>query len=497
MRRRQTQLSSQRFRFLNVERELTSAADWNNPAWEKLWLYNLHYFDDLNAEYAESRVPWHVALIERWVLENPPAHGNGWEAYPLSLRIVNWIKWALVGNELPMEAVHSLAVQCRHLHKHLEYHLLGNHLFANAKALVFGGLFFEGPEAAGWLDTGLRILSGEVDEQILRDGGHFERSPMYHNIVLEDLLDVTNVLRACAAAIPEKSQQLARGWSRRAAAMLRVSLALAHPDGEIALLNDAAFGIAATFAQLAQYARELGIPAPDALDPFVHLEDTGYIALRAGPAWAVLDVGRIGPDYLPGHAHADTLSFELSIFDERIIVDTGTSCYAESAERLRQRSTSAHNTVEVDGQSSSEVWGSFRVARRAYPLALEVHVADTIQVRCAHDGYTRLRGGAVHHREWLFSGSRLVVTDRILNGTYKKALARFRFHPNCKLKAEAAGTGVISLVSGRALRWCVEHGSSRIVESTYHPEFGVSLPNKCLEIDLIESRARTRFEWVE
>jgi hypothetical protein len=52
------------------------------------------------------------------------------------------------------ECVHSLAVQARHLSRRLEYHLLGNHLFANAKALVFAGLFFQGDEADAWLADG-------------------------------------------------------------------------------------------------------------------------------------------------------------------------------------------------------------------------------------------------------------------------------------------------------------------------------------------------------
>ncbi|MEN9780004.1 MAG: hypothetical protein RL014_1152 [Pseudomonadota bacterium] len=95
--------------------------------------------------------------------------------------------------------------------------------------------------------------------------------------------------------------------------------------------------------------------------------DSGYVRLDNGPAVALLDVAPVGPDYLPGHAHADTLSFELSVGAQRVLVNSGTSCYGSSAERLRQRGTAAHNTVVVNGQDSSEVWGGFRVARRPLP----------------------------------------------------------------------------------------------------------------------------------
>jgi len=137
-------LALERFVFLNEEGKLSGPDSWNDPSREKLWLYNLHYFDDLNAVGASERLDWHRALIQRWVVENPPTKGNGWESYPLSLRIVNWVKWGLQGNAMEPDWLDSLAVQVRFLRKRLEVHLLGNHLFANAKALVFAGLYFSG-----------------------------------------------------------------------------------------------------------------------------------------------------------------------------------------------------------------------------------------------------------------------------------------------------------------------------------------------------------------
>ncbi len=146
------------FRFLNVEREILKPVDWNDARLDKLWLYNLHYFDDLNARGAEGRESWHTDLIEKWIDENPPGQGNGWEPYPLSLRITNWIKWVLSGNTLSEEAVQSLAVQVRYLSRRLERYLLGNHLLANSKALLFAGHYFKGNEADSWRTTGEKIL---------------------------------------------------------------------------------------------------------------------------------------------------------------------------------------------------------------------------------------------------------------------------------------------------------------------------------------------------
>ena len=139
------------------------------------------------------------------------------------------------------------------------------------------------------------------------------------------------------------------------------------------------------------------------------LRDSGYVRLAAGPAVALLDVAPLGPDYLPGHAHADTLSFELSLFGQRVIVNGGTSRYGSGPERLAERGTAAHSTVQIDGADSSEVWGGFRVARRARPRDVRVHpgldplppvlspaaagaCAGVLEVSAAHDGYCRLPG---------------------------------------------------------------------------------------------------------
>ena len=85
------------------------------------------------------------------------------------------------------------------------------------------------------------------------------------------------------------------------------------------------------------------------------------------PCKLLLDVASIGPDYLPGHGHADTLSFEMSLFGKRTLVNRGISQYGIEVRQV-ERGTAAHNTVVINNENSSEVWSGFRVARRARPL---------------------------------------------------------------------------------------------------------------------------------
>lgn len=488
-RRQTSQIGPATSRFLNETRVLAGCG-WNDPDAARLWLYNLHYFDDLNAENAQTRTFWHQAHIERWITENPPGTGTGWEPYPTSLRIVNWIKWTLAGNSLSPAALQSLAVQVRWLTRRLERHLLGNHLFANAKALVFAGTVFEGPEADGWLELGHSVLAREIPEQILPDGGQFELSPLYHALALEDLLDLINVRRSAGLTPPEP-------WVRQVAPMRRWLSVMSHPDGEIGFFNDAAVGVAPAPAELEAYALRLGFPpASDIAPGCVHLPDSGYVRLQDDRATALLDVARVGPDHLPGHAHADTLSFELSVDGGRVLVNSGTSVYGTDPERLRQRGTAAHNTILVDQTDSSEVWSGFRVARRARPLGLELaELSDGYRVTCAHDGYRRLKGRPLHRREWWFGQGRLAVKDWV-EGSHAKAEAAFHFHPG--LTPSIADDGRSGSLTGGAteiMRWRLDRGAARLEPSTWHPEFGLSLPTHRLMVRLEDGESAIAFSW--
>ncbi len=483
-------LGPQQFRFLNHTHALPAQGGWNDASQEKLWLYNLHYFDDLNAADAATRVAWHRALLERWVLENPPTQGNGWEPYPTSLRIVNWVKWLQAGNLPVLGMAQSLATQAHWLSQKLERHLLGNHLFANAKALVFAGLYFDGPDAGAWLATGLNIIARELPEQVLADGGNFERSPMYHAIFLEDVLDLINASSRWPDSVP--SATLAQ-WRTTASKMLGWLAGMTHPDGEIALLNDAAFGIAPSLAALRAYAQRLGVRGD--LPASSHFVESGYIRLESDKAVAILDVAPIGPDYLPGHAHADTLAFELSVFGRRAVVNGGTSRYGLGPERLRERGTAAHSTVQVGGVDSSEVWGGFRVARRARPFDLVVQTQlQTQLVACSHDGYRRLAGQPVHRREWQMDEGSLVVTDTVGGGAHD-AVARFILHPLTVMTSTGNSGWSLTLPDGQTLQVVVAHGVARLEPASYAPEFGKVLSTQCLAVDLVRGKAVTEFRW--
>ena len=481
-----TLIAPTRLRLLNQEHDI-DAVGWDDPGVPLLWRYNLHYFADLSAEGRDRR-KWQLSLMRRWVAENPAGRGTGWAPYPTSLRIVNWIKFALAGGDLDADLQRSLATQLDWLTKRLEVHLLGNHLFSNAKALIYGGLFFEGAEAKRWLKLGLGIISTELPEQVLADGGHFERSPMYHALAVEDLLDLLNV--TCAFAGPAMLEKELRTTIPRMLGWLEV---MTHPDGGVAFFNDAAFEIAPSLDELKAYAMRFGIflaPAPK--KQVVAVEASGYVRVAMGDYVALLDVAPVGPDYLPGHAHADTLSFELSHAGRRLLVNSGTSEYGTSAERLRQRGTAAHNTVLINQQSSSDVWSGFRVGRRARVSGLEIkEKPEKVEVTCRHDGYLQ-PFGIVHERRWTFTPEAIVVRDS-LSKPAEQAEVRLHFHPDIVVRQ--VGSILQAFSDGTECEIDFEGRQTAVLDGSWHPRFGESIPAKLAVSDLPGTTAKTTFNW--
>jgi len=470
------------FYFLNKKGSLDSLG-WQGGGMTKLWRYNQHYFDFLNSRKFPEQKDWELKLLLDWVSKNSLGQGDGWEPYPTSLRIVNWIKWRLSGNTLPIECKASLAAQTAWLSSRIEYHILGNHLFVNGKALVFAGTFFEGQEADKWFNKGLKIILIELQEQVLSDGANFELSPMYHCIFLEDLLDLIHLAKIFPSRFPEKTLDV---FKTKANQMICWMESMTHPDGDIALFNDAAFGIASKPQNIIDYAQRLAVTETRNSLPtnLTRLEESGYLRLEDKDQVLIIDVAKVGPDYLPGHAHADTLSFELSLFGERIFVNGGTSEYGSGVVRQYERSTAAHNTVVVDQQDSSEVWAEFRVARRAYPVDLQIkHSNGESTITCSHTGYERLRRGLRHKREWRSSRGSLQINDAV-NGKFSDAFAYYHLNPDLLITSIKSSKVSLKTKGEKTISLDLLGASFEILDGYYSPEFGKRIPNKYLKIQL-------------
>lgn len=429
-------LCRHRFAFLNKPLvDLGNPVDWCKASGgDPLWRYCLHYgkwaFILVQAFLATGKKVFRdglIRLIADWIGHNPVGSRPGWEPYPLSRRIVVWsrVALALAGDEMWNEfwrerLAPSLWQQTRLIEANLEKDLANNHLIANYRALGWMGLLFPNwPQADLWRKVGLTGLWTEMRRQVLPDGVHDERSISYHTIVLQDLLEIWHICQVTGHFVPEDVVHTLRG-------MFQFLAHMQAPNGSYPMVNDTVPGypmdprsvllaggrllgcpelVSCSSGANPSYAAWFGGAAltrdgskgkTTSRPPVAAYPDAGYVVLQNETGnYLCFDAGPMGPDHLPGHGHADALSFILYGGGRPLIVDPGVYSYHDKSWRDHFRSTAAHNTVSIDGQDQCVFWGAFRVA---YPPEVRLLEWSENHVVGEHEGYCRLRRPVLHRR---------------------------------------------------------------------------------------------------
>ncbi len=398
---------------IGVEGEL---ADWRGADKPKLWRYEHHYHQELTALAARALEdpdgPWLEAgraMQESWAAACPPEQGDAWEPYPVARRILSWAEAAALCPEIAApELAERLSFQLAHLKKHLETHLLGNHLLCDAAALVAGGAMLAGSAGEAILLEGAALLERELNAQVLADGGYAERTFQYHALVLSDALLAVDLARARKIDLRPRLGEL---LSRMALWLWRAR----RPDGSWPCVNDAspdAFPLAAeALARAARLQLATNPPAPG-IATEIFLPATGWSFLRGNGCELFFDTGLIGPLHQPGHGHDDALAYELRWFDSPVVTDSGVATYDRGEQRDFERSSRAHATISLDGEGIDEVWASFRVGGRGQVGMLAAKESDP-RLRVLR-GEARSFRGFHHWRTLIFwPGRALIVFDRV------------------------------------------------------------------------------------
>ncbi|CAG0999249.1 hypothetical protein MYXO_02896 [Myxococcaceae bacterium] len=463
---------ARRFRLRHREVGFEGAVDWDHADAGPLWAYDLHGFEW--ARRTTLAPGARRALVLDWIDRHP--RGIGWSPHPTSLRTLAWTKLlatpGVLGAEGPERGaiLASLGSQLEHLGANLETHLLANHYLSNLLALTIGGLALDAPRSKDWL-ANARALAEELAEQIPDDGLHVERSPMYHALLLETVLDGLNFSKSRRTAAPDGLDAL---FSDTASRMLGALAVLVHPDGGIALFADSGHGVAQEPSALAGYARALGVVARGPERAGL-LADAGYLRLERGPFVLLASVAGPAPAYQPGHAHCDALAFELSFAGERIVTDTGVHEYIPGRLRDLARATRSHATLEVAGLEQAELWAAHRIGARP-DVRLEAFEAHRrAQASCA--GYAT--PDTRHVRVFELDEEALRIEDR-LEGAPRRARFQLPLAPGLSPRVDGSHAE-IRLESGDALRIELRGGPRlRVEDAPCFPEFGLRLERRVL-----------------
>lgn len=468
------QLRDNQLELLNQQQ----AFDVSSPNWrlgpcrrDRLWTVTLHYHEWLYrvaviaADGADEADDLLRTCLSNWITECDIARDGAeqlaWNPYAISTRLEWWARTIVVlgkgywreHTELWRRLTDSMWRQAQYLHCNLEWDLRANHLLRDAVGLAWAGRFFSGSLPKKWLRSATRLAISQADEQLLADGGHFERSPMYHLDVMDDFEVLAHLLS------DGNAQQVMRAACNR---LSEVARWLRHPDGQVVQLNDAE----------RRCADSLG-PQPTGGR---HFAETGLIVWQGDPWCLFFDVGEIGPDYQPGHAHADTLTVECSYNGQRLFVDPGCHSYDNDDRRRYDRATDSHNTVCIDGVDSSEVWHIFRVGRRARPLpTVAEFTPQTMHAVGGHDGYQFLQGQPTHRRTVdIDTEGALRIADVIEGGRRHTVSGGYLLEPCWQVESFQDGWRLHSGSTNLTIRIAGSTPLELTTESRpVHPHFGV------------------------
>jgi uncharacterized heparinase superfamily protein len=253
---------------------------------------------------------------------------------------------------------------------------------------------------------------------------------------------------------------------------------LIDDQGKFPLFNDSSYGISPSYSELESYAKKLDIEPEDrGFEKIIHSwsgkNHSGYWVLRNGALRLIYDTAPLGPDYLMAHSHCDMLSVTLDYAGRNILTDTGVFEYEASKRRQYARSTSAHNTVMMDGKDQAEMWKSFRVGRRGRPIHFE-HKNNLL--RCAHTGFRRWQSGPIHQRTLSLLENGFTIIDELRGPRQHPYEAFFHFSPDIQIENIGQGKFVVN----RHLMLETSNTQSRMTTSEYYPEFGVIRNRPCL-----------------
>jgi len=455
-----------------------------SPAWRR-WINSFDWLQDLRACGGPAARQLARQLTQQWLEENPGYDGFAWrgDILPSRLRqiLLNQAFLEVQSDALFRSALlYSLNRQAAHLARALPDGLCGSDLLKASVALMIAGAML--PQGEVWLSRGRRLFAQEIGRQMLADGGHIERSPSVMLDLLQHFLDLRHVLTLTRQPLPDHLQVAIENL----AAVLHM---LCHGDGRLALFNDSNEETADILALA--ISRVGGERQRD----LTQLPLTGYQRLQSGKALVLVDCGAPPRHGLDAHAHAGTLSFEMSYGADRMIVNCGAGHPSSPEWRQVQRTTAAHSTVVVDDINSSMLLDHGGMA--LIPTIVTSRREETegqVWLDASHNGYEE-SFGLVHRRRLFLAGDgNELMGEDVLTGTGGNAFAlRFHLHPQVQASITQNGqAALLKLPGGSGWRMRIQGADIALAESIYMGQRGhVRRSQQLVVLGMIDSDTTT------
>lgn len=469
-----------------------------DAAWHEA-LAGFSWLDDLKVVGSPAARQLAKDLTARWLDEYPRYHPLGWRADLLASRLRHiFLNHAFL--EIRGDAAYRARIlgaikrQARHLGRVLPELLFGADLLLAAISLMIAGLML--PSGDRLFARGRALFKRELARQILSDGGHIERSPRRMLDVLQHLVDLRDIVEAARQPLPD---DLVIAIDHLAAALDL----LRHDDGSLAAFND-------TWpidANLVDRAIQRAAESPRLVNS---LPSSGFQRLEAGASVVIVDAGAPPPHGYDAHAHAGTLSFEMSHDGECLIVNCGAHPWS-AAWREVQRTTAAHSTIIVDNLNSAILLPQkmpprglvFGLALPPRQIACRREEQDgQTWLDCAQDGYRESFG--LEHRRRLYlaaDGATFMGEDHLIGPGGNAFALRFHLHPDIQASVTQDGSAALlrspkDIQKGACWRLRVSGGSLGLAESAYSAPGGIIRRSQQLAIVGPIESDHTELRWV-
>ena len=462
---RGAQLVDGQFSFAGEEVRAPGASIWQSPGGGPAWQDEFESFSWLRDLRASANAPARSRareLVESWFARHRDPDPRTWRPDRMGQRLTAWLTQAefLLKDaeaEFTRTFMSGLARQARHLANTVGRAPDGARKLAAIRGLIDSGLCL--PQGEKRAEQGLRLLDAELGRQVLNDGGHIERCPTTQLRVLRDLVE----LRQTLLALHRAPSAALLGTIDSMAPLLR---SFRHGDGHLALFHGG--------VEEESWLIDLVLTQSEAKGrPLAAAPHSGFQWIQAGRALVLADVG--APPVAGGRGHAGTLSFEMSLGKERLIVNCGAYLGRNGEWREAMRATAAHSTLAVDERNSAELIEGGGIGRGPRQVSAERKEAEgNAWIEASHDGYLPT-AGVVHHRRLYVDaeGTDLRGEDRLVRGGGRgkgehRFAVRFHLHPDVQSSLVKDGSAVLlRLKSGAGWQMCAAGGRLSLTESVY------------------------------
>ena len=424
-----------RYNFAGQEIHAPRKPLWDPPGVGIWWLSEMHGFSWLRhfkARDGQTSQQHSRALITHWINSGHKNFNSiSWRADILGRRVCSWI----AHSDLLLEGADEnfrenflkvLSSQAKHLSNVIEKSDLGPEKYTALRGLLASGLALSNGKKR--LHQAKKILFRNIEKDIFQDGCFKNGQASATLEILSDLLWI----RSCLYDHDAVPEILSTTITKMSLCVRSMRLG----DGTLTRANG---GKAFSRESIDKILEKTGIKLNSRIS--ASLTTSGYERLAAGRTTIIMDCNQND-----NRQYAGSLSFEMSVGRDRLIVNCGPSLIRNKEWEKALSASAAHSTLVLNNTNSS----SYKKNRTPNINIIRTIKTGEEQIRASHNGY--LKNFSAKHERILQLDKRgvsLLGSDNLISGPGHKFKIHFHLHPRANAQLSRNNEKIlISLPSG-------------------------------------------------